>query len=263
MDGFYFVVTFIGVFLCCEGRYFRPFPISSEPQSVFDAVERNTDLQYSDQAHGVTALRDVDLRSCYITNYDPEWSLDQDGKIAVMETVSPIIMRDEALFSQFIRRVGPIVGKLCRTSKVYVVRPTEISTDTDESSIFAAPPPPGQPVPHKIYFDSGEHVRPRPFRIPTKKPEFQEHFKEHEEFGVPTKKPEFSASGHGAHGQHAFPVQAGGSEHRPFLVPQPLQQGIPQLKHHGHGHFHKRSDNSQEVAVPVPMRQETPHLRQP
>lgn len=36
---------------------------------------------------GVTALRDVDLRSCYITNYDPEWSLDQDGKIAVMETV--------------------------------------------------------------------------------------------------------------------------------------------------------------------------------
>lgn len=61
MDGFYFVVTFIGVFLFCEGRYFRPFPISSEPQSVFDAVERNTDLQYSDQAHGVTALRDVDL----------------------------------------------------------------------------------------------------------------------------------------------------------------------------------------------------------
>lgn len=36
---------------CCEGRYFRPFPISSDPQSVFDAVERNTDLQYSDQSH--------------------------------------------------------------------------------------------------------------------------------------------------------------------------------------------------------------------
>lgn len=260
MDGYYFVLTFIGAFLCCEGRYFRPFPISSEPQSVFDAVERNTDLQYNDQAHGVTAIRDVDLRSCYITNYDPEWRLDQDGKIAVMGTVTPIIMRDEDLFSQFIRRVGPIVGKLCRTSKVYVVRPSEINTDTDESSIFAAPPPPGQPVPHKIYFDSGERVRPRPFRIPTKKPAFQE--KEREVFKVPTKKPEFIA-GHGAHEHHAFPVPAGGSVHRPFAVPQPLQQGIPQLKHHGHGRFRKRSDNSVEVVVPDPMRQETPHLRKP
>lgn len=48
----YFGQSFIILFpQCCEGRYFRPFPISSEPQSVFDAVERNTDLQYSDQAH--------------------------------------------------------------------------------------------------------------------------------------------------------------------------------------------------------------------
>lgn len=48
----YFGQSFIILFpQFCEGRYFRPFPISSEPQSVFDAVERNTDLQYSDQAH--------------------------------------------------------------------------------------------------------------------------------------------------------------------------------------------------------------------
>lgn len=32
-------------------------------------------------------LCDVDLRLCYIINYDFEWSLDQDGKIVVMEIV--------------------------------------------------------------------------------------------------------------------------------------------------------------------------------
>lgn len=32
-------------------------------------------------------LCDVDLRLCYIINYDLEWSLDQDGKIVVMEIV--------------------------------------------------------------------------------------------------------------------------------------------------------------------------------
>lgn len=47
---------------CCEGRYFRPFPISSEPQSVFDAVERNTDLQYSDQAHVSTGVMDMMIK---------------------------------------------------------------------------------------------------------------------------------------------------------------------------------------------------------
>ena len=36
---------------------------------------------------GVTAIRDVDFRSCYITSFDPEWSLDQDSKIAIMEAV--------------------------------------------------------------------------------------------------------------------------------------------------------------------------------
>lgn len=56
----YFGQSFIILFpKYCEGRYFRPFPISSEPQSVFDAVERNTDLQYSDQAHVSTCVMDM------------------------------------------------------------------------------------------------------------------------------------------------------------------------------------------------------------
>lgn len=147
-------------------------------------------------------------------------------------------MRDEALYSQFIRRVGPVVGKLCRTSKVYDAESSDIDRKTDESPIFAAPPVPGNPVPHKIYYDSGDKAPPRPFRVPTKKPEYQDKG-EQGGFRVPTKRPEFSAPGHAAHEPHAFPA-ASGSEHRPLFAPMPFQQAIPQMKHHGHGHSRKR-----------------------
>ncbi|XP_062584364.1 uncharacterized protein LOC134246105 [Saccostrea cucullata] len=231
---FLYIVTFVGALLYCEGRYFRPFPISSEPQSVFDAIERNTDLHYNDRDNGITVIRDVDFRSCYITDYDPEWRLDQDSKIAVMSAVTPKIMRNEDLLSQFINRVGPIVGKLCRTSKIYEVKPTDIDHHIDQS-----PSPQGVPVPRKIYYDSGEPRVPRPFRIPTKRPEFQRP-EEHEEIRFPTKRPEFSGFQHGpvAHEQHARPFPA---RHDPgqFVVPRPFQQSIPQLKRRVHGQSRK------------------------
>ncbi|XP_061194599.1 uncharacterized protein LOC133202742 [Saccostrea echinata] len=236
---FLYIVTFVGALLYCEGRYFRPFPISSEPQSVFDAIERNTDLHYNDKDNGITVIRDVDFRSCYITDYDPEWRLDQDSKIAVMAAVTPKIMRNEDLLSQFINHVGPIVGKLCRTSKIYEVKSTDIDQHIDESPVSETPPVPRVPSPRKIYYDSGEPEVPRPFRIPTKKPEFQKH-NEHEEIRFPTKRPEFSGFQHRpfAHEQHAHQVPARHDAGQ-FVVPRPFQQAVPQLKHRGHGHFRK------------------------
>lgn len=158
-------------------------------------------------------------------------------------------MRDDVVLAHFIRRVGPIVGKLCKTSKIYDVESAEVERITGDSSLFAVPPRPHPdvPVPPKIYFDSGEQPIRRPFKIPTKKPQFLGH-REQGIFKVPTKIPGGSQQRPVVHRPQDLSVSPG-SVHNPLTFPKPFQQGIPQLKHRGHKQLRKS-------VVPVPIRQE-------
>lgn len=216
------------------------------PVSLMDAISEDGSVKYSDEDSRLTSVKDNNFKACFITDLDPEWSLDLNEKQSLIDTHEPEIVRSPLQYENLKLRTGDMIALMCKKSKIYWLTETHsqpLQSGGRSLDHRELPPPVRHPI-APAHQPQVQHL-PRPVHVVSHTPAHIPH-QVHAQ-SVPQQVPS-----HMGTSQHApahvsapqlAPVHIGTPQHVPARVevPQraPAPQHVPQAQPiPGHAAFH-------------------------